>query len=425
METEELPADSSLSWKEEREQLYEISERKIAVIEEIWAFCERQPVPTPYDSPEAIQAEYEAFEQLKRRTLSMLGERPYERFKLSKESGETLQEEAGAEIVDEEDIEGYPLQDSEVSFLNAVERGIEGLWAKRETLHRILRELGENYLNPTAYDSYINRHPYHPPRGGVQKIGIHSFSISLVIESAVVWKELLGKRAVHVAGKHISGSIWNIVYGSREYIRGELLSIAELMSSLFNRDDLKVDDEAVMRVIERNQRHENAHSIIEEFGFKPEYLDYPVESVLSHLRRLNSLNDAKAPEVVIKREREFVGKKITYLFDRYHYEIVTDMVSKSRLSLAYAINLTGEAVREILARAEREGLVIEPTVLNKLKELNLLEVSKRLRRLEARVERRIPEKVKSFYAAVVLFPPSKIRHIERLVDRWIKAAESG
>ncbi len=134
------------------------------------------------------------------------------------------------------------------------------------------------------------------PAGSIQKLTIKPFDVTAVLKSEH-FKEL-NRRNKNSGAFHVSGSPFSVI---RE-----------------NKNPL---------ITELSARHEGIHNLFEGISKVPPYPSEKIKKLLPNsIRRLTLIKETRAPESILKNEKEIITQSLPHIFtDDLHEEMVADI----------------------------------------------------------------------------------------------------
>lgn len=406
---------------ERREASWEKVEQKIAILRNIWEEVSKLPRPTNRSSDETIYREGQLFDRLYKSAAERFpeGAKQVSIYKKLKDSIKDQEEEN----TQKKDEEGWGeredklwnmrkslrsmRQNDDLMFLLVLENGLKVAQWQRAEVRRILRDVGPDYKKPDSYRGKVKDMPEE-----THGVEIRNFSITFVVPS----KYFRNKGEPNQGGLHFHGSIWNV----SKTINAEAI----LLEAIFDGKG-KIKDREYAEYDER-LKHEDTHAFLEGF-FEQDNYDYEIRShyAFEHIPRIIKF---------IKHFKEFNFKKdnplyrhtllsakslIPALADMDHEELLAELASVGHRFIptrTYAALLKEK--NELIDAVKGQDDDIDALIQRLRTSLDLEKLRTGIRQLYQKVEQQSPEHLLDLDFAFALFPPTKIRHIRQLVERW-------
>jgi hypothetical protein len=411
--------EPSPHWKNKVEQIYKNIELKISFVKELWNDMEKLGPPDPKASPEDIAKENEIFEKHLEKLKIFFPEaenKAKEFIKLEKEGGELLKklhkielEKQERNIILEEinkvEDEIQKILDDTTLFFIEFEQGLKNAKYKREEIRNILLELGE--IEPSSYKKLAEE--YKLPKELIDyiiEIIPKNFSITFIVEPEK-FKEYYGE---DITGQHWRGTIWNFVRG---------------LPKLSDENFIRLSEEKLKNTI----NHENFHSFIDCFSISQKYGNIKVikRVVNSKIRNIKIFLDM-GYEPLFSLEKKLLTKRLETFMNLFHEELMAEIVAgeheyrdESFLKHTF-FSICREFCDWLEQIRKKEELEKYPEIDAIIKDaISYIEPQKnreKIIKLYQKIQEKAPEKLKDLDIAFILFPPSKFRHIESLVERW-------
>jgi len=415
--------EPSPHWKNKVEQIYKNIELKISFVKELWNDMEKLGPPDPKASPEDIAKENKIFEKHleKLKIFFPEAENKAKKFiKLEKEKSELLKklhkielEEQERNIILEEidkiEDEIQKILDDTTLFFIEFEQGLENAKYKREEIRKILLELGE--IEPSSYKKLAEE--YKLPKELIDyiiEIIPKNFSITFIVEPEK-FKKYYGE---DITGQHWRGTIWNFVRG----LPKESLP--------------KLNDENFIRLLEKLKdtiNHENFHSFIDCFSISQKYGNLKVIKRVVNSKIINIKNFLDMGyEPFLSLEKKLLTKRLETFMDLFNEELMAEIVSgeheyRDESFLKHTFFSICKEFCDWLEQIRKEEELekypeIDAIIKNAISYIDPQKNREKIIKLYQKIEEKAPEKLKDLDIAFILFPPSKFRHIESLVERW-------
>lgn len=409
----------SLSLAQRREGMYQNVEARSAVLVNLWERAQSMPIPRSTDSDEQKGDE----RQLLLGVLDpILNAKPGLREKFNRaieiktvlDEDEEKSEGKSEEELDYDDFKErlLPLgqefetivsENPEIRFLLNVFSGIEGLLSKRNQLRSMQQKIGPIHssgrITKDEANKLLNKKSIFIDHINWAQVG--RFSVSFVVEPLVF-------RIKDATALGYSTGLINIIYGLNE-------EREKLLESIFGRNSNK--QEQIAEVI----AHEEFHSFADSFylGESWSQLQWSYDSSLARLTRLKELG---APEPIIQTELGLLRIYIGNVEDASREEILAEFAQSSDRS--YVPRTTFATYDGEKARFLEKVLKDQSQIFgDQKKAFDIDRLRQEIKSIYEQVDAIIPERRLEVDSLFVLFPPSKIRHIRRIVNRWIQAKD--
>jgi|GEM_PF-5469175 len=404
-----------------KEILFLSIENKIEFSKKIHDAMESLPIPSPDDPKTVLKDEGLLFDGLISdleksfpETVSLLKryeqlDKKFEDLEKSSQRGYDLIQTSDDQRQIAEELNALE-ENPDLMFLIKVKKGLEQAQNKRNRVRNIVWKLGAEYQNPKAYSHLIPK-TENPLKGKFSRVKIGRFSISLITDDAISWWDeehavldlstipLKIKRLV--LGYHRQDSIWNFLLGSKNI----------LIESYCETKEPKALEESV----KKTHDHEDYHSLLEGFDL---YNDTPLERLLQRLRRYKEIKQqTNIPKILIDLAEKPNSNLVDKIIDSMHQEIINDLLIKGDIDRP--LKLTSLKLRSLLKAIKNEQIPITAEEIQRIEKFSGKDFSEKVSSLYKTVKEKVPGKENDFLMAMVIFPPTKFRHIESLVVRWI------
>lgn len=405
-----------------RDKLFEIVDRKIDLVTELYQYTNSLKFPTRQDTKQ-LRREEQFFANILEKSQSMFPKKQELVARLDQIESDlkALPITANRDDIDDDDFinkmeqlameRKQILDDDDVTFMVRFRRGIPGAVKKRGQVREMLKEvidIGGGLSKPASYRKYLEGNT--PPEliDGIDRVMPSSFSISFIVRQEEYDRQInLG------SGIHMEKSPFNFIKDqSIEMINNDTA------------DALLYGVKPGMAVI---VDHENAHSFLEEFNFNSDDL-FEIGVIDRVINRINRLKEGKVPAVIIGRNVTSVSNILLTFIDRGKEELIAELVSKpcSQRFPDFPKSTYNMRMRELFGKLDSYKN-IDPVLddaINKVKQrADVDKLKTELASLYQEVKNRYkedPEKLKIMLAkldsALILFPPSKFRHIRNWLD---------
>ncbi|OGE94529.1 MAG: hypothetical protein A3B10_00880 [Candidatus Doudnabacteria bacterium RIFCSPLOWO2_01_FULL_44_21] len=380
---------------ETREFLFERLEAKIAILRKLWSVAQVLSAPEAGESSELTEKLFLAKIFSEARDKFPLAEREFGEYEQIKKSLASLQkkmdkigfekgndkygEQFDALIARREDL----LEDDDFRFLLSIREGITTLLKKRDEIRTVLANIEENDKDPKSLWPVLPE-PYREQlKGKPIELLPNRFSISIVLEGKE-YEELFHDSSL---GRHIHDSVWSFV---------------------------KKDASP----IEQTRAHEDFHSFAEGFSIGSANLFSP-EKIREAIQSIITIKSQGAPLAIVnifltRLKHRIIGFK-DYGYDEFLAELASLPYRKIPAD-TFATNV--HEAQQILEEFKGKDPDIDPIIDEGLKYLDVEEFRNRIQNIYKRVEVFGPKRIPDLIFAFSLIPPSRLRHIERLVERW-------
>lgn len=441
-----------------REVLYGRIERKVDIVKGLWHTAAYLPAPPPR-SQEASKKEERLLSAHLQHALELLPEaaQKYQRFKslvtpedeiLLKEERGYLQAESARGLVRGERLEeaNRMLDDEDLRFLVSLEWGIQYALHKRDEIRTLRRKLGWKSESANSYSDFLPE-KLAVFKGKIRRVIFSPFSVNLVVDGKTYMEESEESWAFHK-----TGTIFN-VFNEDKFKTGDIFDriAPQFIPKLWLISPERLD----------TFYHEEFHSLWE--GFVPDI------QLTSHIARL-WIKDIYAlgllgkvangtplePNVTVylsqlgftpslyppAKAKELMRAIFNKFQQLYYYDDYEELLAAYHA--AYRMRKREAQVGSYINRARRLSQWIQEAVseirendptfnqnpyIDRLLQMVDLEQINQFMEQEGKKVRRLAEtasqKVEDCFIALMLFPPSQWRHIDRLVDRWTLQATSG
>lgn len=385
-----------------REAIYDKLERKISILKDVWITFQTLSVPSPSDPLDSVHQERQIFQDFSARLDEQLPE--------AVEAWNRMRELNHKEkLTAEEKQERLCLSTStDFSFFTTLCLGMEEVVKKRETIRDVFRQLGENaYLSPENYDDFFpQREGWQTFRGRIKGIVPQRFSICPAVHEKTMSAAGYSKAVVAM---HLEKTIWNAIR-SDQFV-DDSIDFGEPASVITN-----YFQEAYPEIL----LHEDFHSFIECFLVSSVLPTDILENLKRGIVRLKS-SRRRGKEALVKKHARYCEEQIVDFVDEdlcreeYLAELGSSPLRNGPRSSA-EIMTTGKFI--LLQRLVGEDEIIDRHISSALEFLDTRRMSENVSRLYRKVRKQAPEKTMDLDVSFALFPPSQIRHIEKLVRKW-------
>lgn len=406
---------------ERREASWGKVEQKIGILRNIWEEVSKLPKPTNRSLDETIRKESQLFDRLYKNSAEQFPEAA-KQVPIYQELKESISRQEG-ENTQRKDEEGWGereqrlwnmkkslrsmRQNDDLMFLLILENGLMVAQWQRAEVRRILRDVGPEYRKPEAY-----RGKYKDIPEETEGVEIGNFSITFVVPREHFKKE----GEPELGGLHIRGSIWNVA----KTIDVEAI----LLDAIFNgKGKLKDKEYAEYDEI---LKHEDTHAFLEGFFEQDEYdyelrSNYAFDQIPKVIRNLKYFKEAnwKNDHPLYRYSLHSAKCLIPALADMDHEELLAELASVGHRFVptrTYARLLKEK--KELIEAVKGQDEDIDDLIKKLGTSLDLEKLRTEIRQLYQKVEQQSPEHLLDLDFAFALFPPTKIRHIRQLVERW-------
>lgn len=442
--------EQQLSASERREMLYDSVEQKISVLKTLWNTAQGLTVPTPHDSNDLIDLERQQLEGVFQNALKLPIADSYKRLLevaslIGKVSGRTA---SGKKIIDE--YQGPYKGNDNVDFIESLKKGIAKNLADRHLIRGVMRDLGDKWDDPYEMEEWLRKNMPSIGDVRIEQVVAQRFSISLVINSSppesISELDIFPERTF---GRHIKQGVFSLVYKDsviESLMEDHLLETINRMTQFFDLETGKSKDGMdISRVSDSDQdelrsynrfneqianihRHEDFHSFAEGYASLEGKLLLQLRAAVD-IDKLKKQCRSKSP----KQRSEIpktMQRAIHSSINSNHEELTAEFAAGSNRDNipSYTFANRVEKLQGILDQTlltirdtqERERIqsklnrVIDPYMGENLR--------KRIDGLYRKIKESAPEKREDLDIVFALFPPTKIRHIENLVERWCQKA---
>ena len=423
----------------ERERLFELVERRVALIRELWEGMQNLSIPNVEDSKSVVDNEEKVFQKFFQRAEKEFSSeasqiKEYEdrehliyeiheefyRMGAGKESTKAYQDmirkldqlmEKQSELLENEDFR----------FFLSYYKGINGAQKKREEVRRVLKEVGKRGNINEEIISYLPKSFQAPLRGKVEKVIVERFSISVVLNGEAYKKVAKNPRSM---GFHQPGGIWNFLSGD---ITG--YAIEEILRDIVKhggRISGKRIKELAVGIRENahgvTSAHEDFHSFFN--GFSESGNAFSFATLNDIVDRIIGVKERKAHAIFIKIHLQDLRKSIRLFQDFGHEELLAEIASEpwDRIpSSTFATRMADAEEKIRLLKGKDPD--IDRIIDENLSYLDFSHFRERFQGAYKILQEKAPERLNDFGVACAMFPPSQFRHIERLVERWAEQSE--
>lgn len=425
-EVPERSGDDVSTRGEQRERLYESVERKIDIARDIWLAAEGLEPPRAGDDDAAIRAERAALERpLENIYRQFPGARGLtERYQslyvrlnqLEDEMQHTEAEErtnavyiANEPVEDEMEKIREQLRtledDDNFLFVRTVSRGITAALETRQSMRDILRRLGPRAGDPAAYEEELPEEHREQFRRSIVAVSPERFSF--IVDIGRDGFRRLGPRYKDASGIHVA-PCWSLI--NRTMLDGQ-----NLMAGIFG-------DEHEMKRWQHQPaitaKHEDFHAFFQGFAEKQGF--FSVQRINRQADQLLRLKEIQAPKAVIDHELQIFARRARTFQDYGHEELLAELASAPHEVIpnsTYAAEMgKTEALLHGLKGRDPD---LDRIIDQEIKNLDVSRIRERFQRLYETVREKAPERLLDLDIALAIFPPSKMRHVERLVERWV------
>lgn len=437
------------SHKERQERIYQDIERKIALGKKLWRFSKALVPPSANDSQEVVEQQeggfrgvlqeaFDAYPQATkqlakvnearkkldqyelenaRRRGSLIGDKKNlllepEDFELETDPQSTT--ENSDKVAALHEIINSAGNDPDVRFLQVLERGVNTAIRKRQDIREILSQGREGTVSEAKmfFSKSTDLSPQLIERFGRYTFRVHNFSISIFIPQKDIILYIPGYRQRRFGGRHVSDSCWNI-----------LLQESSLDEAILGR---LPEDHPISQSRKAHSLHEDNHSFFEGFSGLQETSSLS-DSLSSTIRRYLSMKDIGVPSWSLSGCLTTIEHIITKLMDADVHELVANIASRETRDKRIVGSTFGAGlIRKQKIITELEGhpdgdIRLLSTRLKKSnpKLYDPQKLSGEILELYQVIQDKAPEKTEDLDIAFVLFPPSQIGIVRKLVKRWI------
>lgn len=386
--TTELPKPGSrVSVKEYREGIYDKLERKIGVVKSIWQFASELPVPGADEEPAVQEKEEDEMNGIVQGAMNSFGDAKPGLARLK-----DLESEMHSARLTNEVLREFVslVGDDDISFLRSIQMGVQRAMEKRRSIRIILKKLGQGRVqDPEAYRPFLPS-KLLPLADSVERVEVGSFSVNLTVEEEAFASHMgdSDDQQYKTYGFHSHDSVWNL-------IRGESMD----------------PDETSQTVI-----HEELHSFAEGFVLPEEswVRDADLEEVLEQDRL--ALNITKDDPQAFRRARAIMMGHLRMYADSDHEELVAELVSLPHRNLPLHTFRKRHEQKDDFVSGMDDPL--SRAVVVDCDYYTLEWIEDLIGDSYAKLMEKAPERIVDLDLALCLLPPSKYRHVERLVKRW-------
>ncbi len=432
--------------RENREDLWGKVEKKIVIAKEFWLTASTFPVPTAADKPELAEEEkpklhlvvekaIQAFPHAAsaaNRLIELQGQVPKVVLDLADKPNrppfnrevrlrllpEQYREysKTGAQILDEY---ARLRQDDNVRFLGLLYQGMATALQTRAEVRKTLQDLGTDSLTPQAYDKLIPK-KYRIFREHVKKVIVANYSIGLVIDHDAF---AAYKKGAHSSMNRKMGGFYDrdgVFFYLDEGASYRGTPEERVFDAIFGTSWSKESEKVTPAITEAERissiNHENFHALFKGFnmGISMEEVGYRLRADIGLLVHLKQKSGNSVSSEVAETMKAIRTKLDEYVNTDQEETLADISTERDAVAGWVAANLRYKNV--VLTKLSGSDPDIDKQINKARYALNTF--APRVRRLYKIVGKQAPEKLIDLGIAFVLFPPSKLRHVERLVDRW-------
>lgn len=284
------------------------------------------------------------------------------------------------------------LQDKERRFFTEINDGLMRLMFRRQDIRRIYQDLGERWCDPDAYDDLLPKKVKGYYANKVVSVAPGRFSIGLNIPDDDFDAYHINEGDTqYINAFHMGGTLFNFIRESR-------------MGYSTTYD------------------HEDFHAFADEFPSLKEGNSDSLQGSEREAAIKSSLNVLKSIAKAGPLEQDILGTmqdEVLELINMDREELLAEIASlpvKEIPSRTYAGKVNDR--RTLLRGTICGDPTIDTFIRRVLPLVDTGELQKRISAMYERIEKVAPDRKIDLDVAFARFPITKIRHIERLVDRW-------
>ena len=433
--------EGSGSPETKRDELYEKIDQKIDLIVKLYNLADDRGLHGGAYSEESVAKEKNLFENYVQTILSEFPDKKeiIERYdllrrqsddirlyidseeeKLKREGKENLSYqilEDKYELIDQliDEINQIYELDDDTQFVIRIRQGLKTALEQREKIRDILQTFGEDNLNPEKWSRFLKEN--YP--------NIHREIFENIVQVIPDFY------SIHIL---INRENYNKYYKSAGFSLAKWqFPINIIKSSPINQTfDEKLYEDIFYpgKSLDNTLRHEDLHSFLKGFGYPLTSRYFTFHNINKIIERIKQNKRYKAPSYVINVDYEFLKKNIQNFIDYGQEELMAEIVSIPHPdrtthfpSHTFTFNIRNLLLLKHKTSGDEKTDTIVNNELSKLEnnlELFLSEVRSLYISIYKKYQNdnlyKLDEIILKLDCALMLFPPSKIRHVRRWLE---------